>query len=117
MREYAPSVTFSCTDVVLPLEICKGIAMLSVLYGARKTYPPGRSVRKATPFESVVREIGASEMTLELMVVSAIGHLGTGIITFKGAETTLVKSWFENICTNSMPGLGSGASAGLMRSR
>src|ERR1700752_2433234 len=94
-----------------------GISMLSVLYGARTTYSPGRSLARATPPASVVREMGAAETTLELMVTSVIGHLGTGIGVAKGFETTVLKSWFENIRTIRVPDLGRGASAGLTRSR
>jgi hypothetical protein len=54
-------------------------------------------------------------MTLELIVVNVIGQLGTAIGSLRGVETTLLKSWFENICTDRAPGFGRGESAGLRK--
>jgi hypothetical protein len=89
--------------------------MFSVLYGACKIYNPGSRGTFATPPEFRLKDSGVTEMTLELMVVNVIGQSGTAIGACKGAETVVLKSWFENICTDRIPGFGRGASAGLRK--
>jgi hypothetical protein len=74
-------------------------------------------VPTATPSGSVLREMGSTEMMLELIVRTAIGHLGTGTGVLKGSETVLLKFWFETISITRVPVGGRGALPGLTRSR
>lgn len=71
----------------------------------------------AAPSESVDMAIGATDITLVLTVTIPIGHLCTGTAEAYGAETMLLKFWFESMLRSSVPALGRGALPGLMKRR